>query len=293
VMVLADPSAFFTINSSGQKELDAKRAFQIVRARAGDKFDFVAFIVDRQSGLPSIGNYSVPVHNDLKGINHHKGDSYSVRGDWGTTKLLACQVHSSASPDLRTYLHELAHTWCAYATFSDAISGMGHSNELLMVEDPTKQALLHWGEAFDDGSSCMDYDKIEWIANANGTFTKRSITDPAEFNYCPLDLYLMGLLPPQEMDPMRILQNPRVLDDERQIFQATVKQISVQQVIASCGPRVPATSQKSYRQAFVVVSNDPDSGLEFAKTVEVFRKQYEPQFARATGGRATLSTSIS
>jgi len=292
VLVLADPSVFFTINSRGQQEFDAKRAFQAVKTRGGDKFDFVAFIVDRQSGLPYIGNYNVPVHNDVKGIKHFKGDSYSVRSEWGTNKLLACQVHSFESPDFRTYLHELAHSWCAYATFNDPVTGTSHSNELLMVKDKD-QGLYHWGEIFDDGRSCMDYDLVQWITNGNGTFTRKTITEDRDFNYCPLDLYLMGLIPRSEVGAMRILQNPQLIDADNDIYRATVKTILIEDVISSCGNRSPATSPKNFRQALVVVSNDPDAGLAFAETIENdFRKQYELQFAKATAGRATLTTKI-
>jgi hypothetical protein len=297
VLVLSGPSVVFAFNSSSnQQELDAKRAFQAVRNYAGDKFDFVAFIIDRKSGLSSVGNYYVPVHQAVKGINHHKGNFYSARAEWGTTRLLACQVHSMMMPDFRTYLHELAHIWCAYATFNDPVSGSSQSNEFLMVEDPNPhQSRYHWGEAFDDGRSCLDYDLVEWIANANATFTRKRITDERAFNYCPLDLYLMGLIPPSEVGPLLILQNRNELDSANHIYSCTAKRVTIEQVIASCGPRVPAAaaSQKSFRQALVVVSKDPDSGLAFAQTIENnFRKAYEAQFARATGGRATLSTSI-
>lgn len=105
VLVLSDPSVFFTINSRDQQEFDAKRAFQAVKTRAGDKFDCVAFFIDRRSGLPNLGNYSVSVHNSVRGINHFKGDSYSQRGEWGTTRLLACQIISLRNPDFRTCLH--------------------------------------------------------------------------------------------------------------------------------------------------------------------------------------------
>jgi len=292
VLVLADPSVFFTINSDNQQEFDAKRAFQAVKTRAGDKFDFVAFIIDRASGLPFIGNYNVPVHNDVKGIEHYKGDFYSVRGEWGTNKLLACQVLSLRSPDLRTYLHELAHSWCAYVTFKDPTSQTNHSTELLMVQD-SQQGLYHWGEAFDDDRSCMDYDLIEWIANGNGTFTRKEISQDSDFNYCPLDRYLMGLIPHSQVGPIRILQNRQLLDPGRNIYQATVKTIGIEDVIASCGQRSPATSARNFRQALVVVSNDPDSGRAFAQQIEDdFRRNYEIQFARATGGLATLTTTV-
>jgi len=292
VLVLADPSVFFTINSRNQKEFDAKRAFQAVQTRAGDKFDFVAFIIDLASGL-DFGNYNVPIHNDVKGINHFKTDFYSVRGEWGTNKLLACQVLSLRSPDFRTYLHELAHSWCAYATFKDPTSQTSQSTELLLG-GASQQGLYHWGEAFDDGRSCMDYDLTEWIANGNGTFTRNEISQDSDFNYCPLDLYLMGLIPPAQVGPLRILQNRMVLDPDRNIYQATVKTIGIEDVIASCGQRIPATSGKNFRQALVVVSNDRDSGRVVAQQIENdFRKQYEKQFARATGGRATLTTTVS
>lgn len=293
VLVLSDPSLFFKINGKDQQEFDAKRAYQALKSHSGDKFDFVLFLMDRPSGVPFVNNYNVPVHHDVKGIGEHfKGKSYSVRGEWNTTKLLACQVISLAPPDVRTCLHELAHSWCAYATFNDPTSATKHANELLMVERPD-QALYHWGEAFDDERSCMDYDKIEWVANGNGTFTRKKITDQTAFNYCNLDLYLMGLMSPEDVGPIRILHNRRLIEPANNIYQVTVKTIRIEDVIASCGKRIPATSPNNFRQAIVVISKNREAGLVYAKTIEnEFRKQYERQFKKATGGRATLTTEI-
>jgi hypothetical protein len=194
------------------------------------------------------------------------------------------------TPDFRTALHELAHSWCSYVTFNDTASGVLGSRELLMVEDVTDNGRYHWGEAFDDGRSCMDYDRIEWVANGNGTFTRKKVAD-LDFNYCSLDLYLMGLLPASQVGPLRILRDRRLLDAANNVYAATVKTIGVENIIANLGARAPATSGTNFRQALVVVSNDPDAGLAYAERLENdFRRQYEAQFARATGGRATLNT---
>ncbi|MGD0920491.1 MAG: hypothetical protein ABSA70_01860 [Terriglobia bacterium] len=297
VLVLADSLTFFPINSQEQREFDILRAYELIRPRLGDRFDFVAFIVHWESWGETgrrfyVGDYSVPVLNDVSGIKHYKGDAFSDRPSWGTSRLRACQVHSYKPLTFYRCLHEVAHSWCAYATFRDPIQASSPSYDLLMGQD-IDQGRYHWGENFDDGRSCVDYDMKEWVPNGNGTFTHRDVQD-GEFAYCPLDLYLMGLVAPAEVGPIRILREVRQTEVQNVYF-ASVREVSIDQVIASCGPRVPAVgrSPKAFTQAFVVLSNDPDSGNEYAKLVDDFRNKYEAQFSIATGGRATISTNLS
>lgn len=290
VLVLGDSSSFFTINSNGQTEFDVKMAYDTVRPRLGDRFDFVAFLVDRDSGLKYVGDYNVQVFNDVKGIKHYLGDSYSQRPAWNTTRLRACQVHSETDLAQRTLLHELAHSWCAYATFKDAV-GAADSTALL-IGGSDEQGLMHWGEAFDDGRSCMDYDRAEWVVNPDGTFTKVQIADE-DFTYCPLDLYLMGLMPASQVGPIRLLQNLELIDADLQTYRATEKLLTLEQVKASCGTRVPPAAPATFRQAFVIVSSDTNAGKQYAERVNEKRKKHEERFAKATGGRATLVTKLS
>lgn len=297
VFILADPTVFFSPRN-GLQVFDPIRAFQTVRNTIGDVVDFVAFIIDPNLGDNfNQGNHDVPVFNDVRGINHSRlpVSSTRERDRFGTSRLLACQVISPVELPLRfrPFLHELAHSWCAYVTFHDPeLPGGGPSFDLL-VGSQQGQARFHWGEGFDSGRSCMDQERKEWVANGDGTFTQKDVAD-GEFVYCPLDLYLMGLIPASEVNQLHVLKNRQQVTPGRPVFRATVKTVTVEQIRAVHGARVPATSPKHYQQALVVVSNTRANGRALARVVEQnFRKDYERQFAHATGGLATLSTVIS
>ena len=74
-----------------------------------------------------------------------------------------------------------------------------------------------------------------------------------------------------------------------------LKVISIDQVIAAMGPRLPpaSDSQKSFSTAFIlVVPNGTQPTGEDLNKVEGIRLQWEEHFRRATAGRATMSTTL-
>ncbi len=293
VPVLTDTTLFMKVRED-HYEFDVKRAYQSIRPTIGDGFDFVAFIIDPKMGeFFYQNNVSIPIFNNVSGINHFRGNSYSVRSEWGAQKLLACQVISPLPLPIsfRTFIHEVAHSWCAYVTFNDPAAPQTNPNYDLLIGKQEGDPRYHWNQNFLNQRSCMGKERFEWIANADGTFTQSPVKDQ-DFSYCELDLYLMGLIPPEDVHPLRILQNPTQVGSGP-TFSATTRTVTIDQIIKSCGTRIPPRADGHYRQALIVVSNTPANGLDLARTVEEkFRKQYEDLFVRATRNHATLSTTI-
>jgi len=300
IILLLDPNeALFNRKSPQQEIFDVVGAYREIKKVIPDQFDFVSFAIDCDSGLPEISDYHVPVFNPIKGINYYEigPGSFAEREAWGSDRLLACFVRSKEGRySLYRYLHELGHYWCAYATFDNAKAKRQHSCELLLATD-----LYHWGGQFVDGSSPMDNDNTQWLARDDGRFIKKKI-DAKEYIYCPLDLYLMGLMDKNEvkrLGPLRILRNPvrqsvSSTDSDGEIYTADVFEISIDDVISSCGSRIPAVheAQTTFTQAMVVVSKNQNSGEKFAEGLETFRQAYETQFRVATDKRASLFTTI-
>ncbi len=299
VLVIEDPGSTL-INKF---QFDSIAAYKLVRDRIGriaNRFDFVAFYIDQDSGLVGVGDYFVPVHNEIGGVNFYKdrlcGDGriqhFSNRAAFfGDKCLKSCQVHT-AHPNLYNALHELGHNWCAYVKLR---GGDGRpQSDLLMGGDG--QGPLHWGLAFDNGYSCMDHDKTCWIEHADGVFGKAPVT-PENASFCNLDLYLMGLLTAEEAGPLRILHDLREETPGSNLYRARVETRSIEDVIAVHGPRSPnpVDSQKKFTQAFVLITADAgrqEGGVPFVSKLDAFRATLEQGFNKATKGLATLNTQI-
>jgi MYXO-CTERM domain-containing protein len=140
---------------------------------------------------------------------------------------------------------ELGHAWGSFVYYSQdggpsATNLLGRSN-------------AHWSFYLDSGGSPMQ--GHEWVDNGDGTFTAHK-TDV--YAYSDLDLYLMGLLPAQDVAPWFVLEDPYDCFDaasgdgvcapptgfqfeaDTYTVGATRRDVAIEDVIAVEGPRVPA-----------------------------------------------------
>jgi len=302
-LVLADDTLFSRGQYAEYFDFDPRRAYLRLQPRYPGRFDFVSFIVAYDSWDDGhhhyLRNYSHVVFNDVANIGHFRGDSYDERGDWGNDpRLRACQVLSlsrSDKPFRRQFLHELAHTWCAYAPWRDPETGQVTNALQLATTDQGQPAFYHWRWEFDDGRSCLDYDREEWQEISTGQFESKRVDD-ADFGYCELDLYLMGLLPAAQVRPMRLLRDLTLVNGPANRYTARPVTFGIENVQQACGgERRPAygSAPAHFRQAFVVISATPDAGKQLAESVvEPFRSAFERHFSEATGGRGSLDTSL-
>lgn len=194
-------------------------------------------------------------------------------------------------------LHELGHRWLFFTRFVD---------EAGTVSDRLNPAYGHPAQhvdtsaAFrvvsDDDTSCMGGG--HFTDHGNGSFTGGN---RASFGYSWLDLYLMGLAAPEEVPPWFYIENsnpflggpywppPNVhVTGER-------KNVTIQQVIAANGPRVPAypAAPRRIRVAFVLVS-DPRREVSADEMAEMIRarEKLQSDFRAATGGRGEVVTDV-
>jgi hypothetical protein len=189
-------------------------------------------------------------------------------------------------------LHELGHRWLYFIQIMEN----GAATHALNPASAHPAQFVHTPAAFnvmaDDDASVMGGSNFR--DNRNGTFTSGSGTHNG---YSWLDLYLMGLASPQEVQPFFYIanSNPRLDDAYYAPADTTVsgtrRSVNLQQVVDAVGPRLPAypQTQKQFRVAFVLVSN-VEPPLDQLARMAALRHLLTRDFAVATGGRASVTT---
>lgn len=228
-----------------------------------------------------------------------------------------------ADDDIRNQLfatlgQESAHRWLAGFHARNPNGASGSSNWLLGRDKS------HWNLKLDTDGSWMD--GIDWREDGGGQFTIIGDND----GFSSLDLYGMGLLPAEDVAPFFFVQNansPRL----RAIYQqfgisfsgaipdgteelgagmppidavgplgatGTKTEVTIEDVIAACGPRLPSAefSPKSFKQAFVLVTlpgESSASAVGMVDRLDLIRQAWERHFVTATRGLGTICTSLS
>lgn len=271
-----------TIN--GQQTVDWVRAYKLFRTKHDDIYDFVTFFTDSDHGMPPQGGsswYSF-VHNDIQGIGL---GTFSSRSTYGSNKLQGIMFLNQGHIPVWRYvmLQEQGHRWGAFARYKDAASGSVQNDHML-------NGWGHWAFPFDDDKSPMDYDIYDWVAT-NGEFERISLTSE-ERTYSNLDLYLMGLLAPDEVGDFNLLTNLSPISGNR--YTATKKQLSVENVVFAEGTRVPSASsaQNVFKNAFIVLTGNMDEVHDLADRVDSLRLRFEHDFYQATKTLGRVDTTL-
>jgi hypothetical protein len=198
--------------------------------------------------------------------------------------------------------HELGHRW---STRTRAIVS-GETIELRGPHDPWGMSgATHWPQGvstpvpfpFSRPVEASIMGGAHWQDNGDGTFTQLAsgTMNPASgFSY--LELYLMGFLPASKVPDFFVLRNQRTVGrtaEGRAIVSADKIPITIQDVIAHNGPRVPSfeNSPKAYTTAMVVVTlNGRKPSDAMLGQVEGIRTAWIDYWSKVTGGVSTMST---
>jgi len=126
-------------------------------------------------------------------------------------------------------LHETSHQW---GVFIDFIDEDGQESNIL--RNPYN--MVHWDKKLETGYDLLN--GFSWIDNGDGTFIVKTRTDWRN-NYSDLDLYLMGLLSKNEIDPLKLIVSDYDTKDIQTgtTISGTIKTISIQQIIEAEGER--------------------------------------------------------
>ena len=178
--------------------------------------------------------------------------------------------------------HEAGHRFLAWTSVRDesgAAIMWGRSN-------------VHWSFNFDSEASLVEGNRIR--DNGTGVNPRFSTVATAE-GYSPLDQYLFGLRTPEEVPPLFA-----ALDTDGPAngsaphagtsFNGRRYDISIQDVMAEAGPRVPDSgiAQRKYRFGFVLVQSaiNPLPQELLALTAR-YRAEWTSYWNVITGGRST------
>ena len=231
-----------------------------------DAFDFLIFIPSLiRSDLDSEafkGAFYQYVSNEIRGI----GRDIFFNDQWGSAGKLQGGLFfsyvSSRSPKRSSLvegpmLHELMHYWANY------------------IVSPTP----HWD--FTSAAGILGgFDIANLVDHGGGHYSAPAVyTGGLRLNtkrYSPIELYLAGLIPPEEVPDLWVAEDGEILREasgrwDRKSFTASqVKTYMIDDIIAEYGPRIPdhSQSQRAFRAAVILlVSEDYPATRKFLETL--------------------------
>lgn len=273
-------------------ELNYPAVWEQVREVYGDQFDFLTFFTD--FSVPFGYSFWSPIYRNTQGISSDP-IPYDVRSDWNTTRLQGFHFINPGHIDLMgVYLQEFGHQWSSYVYFADSPDSEYVYVDLLLDGEPG-----HWDHFMDDEHSPMNYD-FQFTPHMSTHWSQRD-NDASLFDYhaiegieyCDLDLYLMGLLPPEEVRPFYFIANPQQVGPQTWSGQRT--EVTVQQVINAMGPRQVAEDIQTtdFRNAWILVTRDESAAKKMAARLDDTRQEFELRYRVATRCRGSVVTRLS
>jgi subtilase family serine protease len=256
-----------------------------------DTYDFLVVFSTFEFATGDALAFHWGVQNKVRGLGLAQYDVSHLFGSAGRLlgyidmAALARYVTDPLQPAFETVLttlgHEMLHQWSGRVRFMEA---SGQLSAALLGRDSS-----HWSDLLDTHASVLYGHK--WRNNHDGSFTSQAIR---KF-FSPLDLYLAGVYSAAEVPPFLLIDNPQhdptVLPQPNITVQGTARTLTIDEVIAAEGPRLPAAEQapKTFRFAWILLTGSGDTVEEsqLAAITEVSTK-FAERFAVWTGGRALV-----
>ena len=196
--------------------------------------------------------------------------------------------------DLAVFAHEFTHAWTAFLSYARNGEREGLFGPGCMCHwrgDLHLPAAFPWRE----GSSSSLMGGTFWRDNGDGTWTP--LNDFHGSGHSWLDLYAMGLAYASEVPEMFILRDPRPVKkgDRGGPHTGDKEIITIEQVVAAEGPRVPsaADAQKDFNAGFVYLlepGKTPDP--EMLRLHSEFRHKALEHWFHITGGRSRMTSTV-
>lgn len=284
-----DPRQSFIIAS--RRDVDWVGAYKKFRLTHGDEYDFVTFWSDFPVNC-QCGAFYCGLTNPARGINW-SACMPQGRAGWGSNRLQAFMYF--IRDDDAALLQEIGHHWGAFTGFKLKASDRRTSYENCLDNQPG-----HWSSYLDDDASPMDYDEselrlgggqsVDWIDNGDGTFSRR-IIGQGQYRFSKLDLYLMGVIAPEEVGSFFLIRNPRSAGGKTRGEKVT---LGAENIIIANGKRIPAAAQspRSFTNTFILLTRDAGRVQALVKKLERTRARFSAVFSEATGNRARVITEL-
>lgn len=298
--VLLDPRGRFvnlvlpptTVRRLGSRPWDLEAAAEVSRTlyrSFEDDFDFLMVAFADDEAVPIREGRTVHARNTVEGLGLPVGQRSA---EFGSERRLVAVLKLAAHRHLDSQLplHEIAHLWGQY-----------------VLEDTGSDA--HWGFSGVGGhlggwapGTLEEAGAGTWLARGPGVeagFTLHGmIGEPRP--YAPLELYLMGLLPPDSVPSFERALDAEWLNESLGLFRASgVRTVTVEEIVERHDARSPSyrDAPRSFRGLYAVISSEPlDDALrnridrdvaEFARSGPREARRYL-NFWEATEGRGTL-----
>lgn len=291
-----------------QRQRDVQTAFnfalrEVYRALP-DEFVFVYLFTSFDTNVGAF--FYAPEANDVWGINAQgqfdsngtsPREGFIFMNYWRSFEELFGPGAGARGQSRSVFNQEAGHRWGAFVTAG--AGGNGAGPDVLRGRDDS-----HWSYFLHTGGSPMEGNS--WRDNGNGTFTTQTGFD--NYLFSDLDLYLMGLMPPEEVQPFFVIDNPSV-SGERDLYRqqlnpssppqivqpktisGTRVDLGIEDVIARNGTRNPPYGEAptSWRVVFVMLASSQaplseSQKAQFDRLVE----DYADGFHEATLERGTL-----
>ena len=272
-----------------------------------DAFDFIFFLYNTTSDEFAYGGFAYAIKRNISGLDKENTD---IAYRFGNPKKLKSISHLTSVNSIFSggpFLHELAHYW-----------GAAYIGQEYVTTTMSYETASHWGTSDINGIlGGFDYQTLQ--RNVDGNPKKYHATSSRSqawgFNgfsqelsngyYAPIELYLMGLVPAEDVPDMHVFKGVSIENDtfgDGTFYAESEVTYTIGDFIARYGERIPdyQSSQKEFQALVVVVTDKPVSDENWALIESDILKQEkqgpvnderQTNFWEATGGRATITLS--
>lgn len=210
-----------------------------------DDYDFVqvVFSLPQNSG----NRYHIDVRHDATGTGQGTSNATAAYGSAG--RLLGVNVFpldTYFDCGEHTFSHEVGHQWINFLKNQRLATGTPH-----WPYSSAASGIMGFSIAGSGAGGNFPY-SVEAAGPGQARVRIRPPSQPKTFS--DLDLYLMGLLPPSQVQDTLVLNSEPTCSD----CTMPVTTVTIQDVISVNGPRIPTSSvsQKDFRFATVIVTRD-------------------------------------
>ncbi len=266
--------------------------------------DAFAFYLPVRNSVLGIGFWPPPLESrNLVDIGDFLGSPRRLQGlmfmglldkyPTGAFDRIDSQFGLGLSTPMTVLAHEAAHRYLARTLFIDQAQN-AFSTEML------GRQLGHWSYFFNSDASLLEGNRI--IDHGAGEFRFETVSTIEGFS--SLDLYLMGLMPAEEVSDSFLVRNPdigdRLFSSAHEplagiFFNGERVDITIEDIVEAHGRRIPNASvaQRKFRYAFLLVheAGQPPMPESLAK-MERFRSAFDEFFDEMTGDRAESTSSL-
>jgi len=288
--------------SSQEATIDVFRASEVFFETQPDDYDYLVFFNDADIPAGSLTlAYAINVRNQVQGIGDDEIDFGPL---FGSAKRL--QTVLNMGP-LSQYPNEPDAPLPRYAAFTP-LSLLAHeaghrflATPLLREGNQNTRNLLgrqlaHWSFTFNSHASFMEGNELTPVPDTPNRFR----TGRPYQRFSELDRYLMGLIPAHEVgleQQLFYVNNPSLRTSaplEGFELVGSRRDFSIDDIIAANGVRVPdhTISQKRFRLAFVLVTNDPEKAAPSVAKLDKLRRAFIDYFLTQTLGRVVVDASL-